>query len=150
MIRKFRKRHLYTWLVLALLLPAGFLAAYFAIPAERVEDQKVHYLNQTVIGPVIAEANTEAEIFGAKLRSSKDGQLKQLEIEVKEPIASPSTFVYIATDKKKEINSAKVVGTLKSKGTHFITLDSTLSALAIEQILVYDKIKDQLLFTADF
>ena len=150
MIRQFRKRHLYTWLVLALALPLGFIAAYQVIPEASKTDQKVQYANQTVIGPVVAEASSEGKVLGAKLRSSKNGLQKQLEIEVKEPIASPSAFVYISSDKTEDVNSARVVGTVQSKGTHFITLDSTLSAQPIERILVYDKIKGQLVSTIDF
>ena len=149
MIRTLRKRHLYTWLILAVLLPVGFFAAYSVIPKVEPVDQRVQYFDQKVIGPIIAEADGNNDAIGISIRSTKDKKLKQLEVEVRTPIASPSAFIYVSNRKTESIEEAQIVGALGTKGRHFITLDATISAQSIQTILIYDKIKNELIYKAD-
>lgn len=143
MIRSLRKRHLYTWISLMVLLPIGFFMAYSVIPPAIFEDKPVRGANE-VFDQLLKKIENEQPSMTVSLRSN--GTDQQLVIDLRESIASPAPFVYISEGTSSEVAETRVAGPLGGKGVQVFTLDS----LPVKSILIYDQIKKEKLFQANF
>lgn len=144
MIRPLRKRHLFTWIFLAILLPIGFLAAISVIPVKDVSKQPLNFDTSRLLEPVVAEHSTPA--FHFRFRSPTDTVLKQLEVQVKETIDQPSAFVYLSNTTTSSIDQAELVGSLAARGTYLFDLDTALNIQTVQTIFLYDKIKNEVFY----
>ena len=144
MIRSLRKRHLYTWVFMAVLLPIGFFMAYTVIPPAVFEDKPVIRGANEVFDQLLKKIESEQPSMTVSLRTN--GLIQQLEIDLQESIASPAPFVYVGEVPSVDVSQARVAGPLGGKGVQYFALDS----LPVKSILIYDQIKKETLFQANF
>ena len=121
MIRSLRKRHLNAWIILALVLPLGFIWAYLVIP---------HNLPD----PLEAVVST-GELFSIKKATNGTDQL---EITIQQPLTTPSTLVYLAGKSTPDIKTALLIGSLGPRGKYVFNLPSQLPQDPV--VLFYDAI----------
>lgn len=135
MIRSQRKRHLYTWLLLAVLLPVGMVAAYSSLPAltEPLEQ------NSPERGQELAAGSADG--FRVSLRQMED--TRWLNVQVEKPIQSPAANVYIQGDAP---GKGMLLGKLQAVGTYTFAVPDSEQELALN-LEVYDGIKQTTLQT---
>ena len=141
MIRPLRKRHLLTWILLAILLPIGFIAAFWTIPKEQSISQELQFGAPEAFSTLL-QAN-ETDDLKVQLRENPANQLKQVEIEVKQPLGRTSALVYLANSNIQKTEEGQLLNQLGSVGMYRIELDSALSAQTTFHFLFYDKIKEE-------
>lgn len=141
MIRSLRKRHLLTWALLAILLPIGFITAFWAIPQEQSIAQELQFDVPEAFSTLLQ--SNETENLKVQLRESPSNRLKQVEIEVKQPLGRTSALVYLADSNIQTAEEGQLLNQLGAVGVYRITLDSTLSAQTAFHFLFYDKIKGE-------
>jgi radical SAM superfamily enzyme YgiQ (UPF0313 family) len=144
MIRSLRKRHLYTWVFLAVLLPIVFFMAYSVNPSAVFEDNFSIGEGDEVFEQVVKQLESDDPLMKVSLRTN--GTEQQLEIDLRESIVSPAPSVYISEVPSVDVSQARVAGPLGGKGVQYFALDS----LPVKSILIYDEIKKETLFQANF
>ena len=141
MIPKLRNQHRYTWMVLAVVLPIGFLAAWFAVPTTPTL-QEIKGGNTEAYPQVVAQQ--EHELLHATLRSN-DSQECQLELTLQQPLTLPFVRVYLHKQPAFNPRNAQELGLLGEKATYQFFLDSIPSMPV--SLTVYDPIKKVPLIT---
>ena len=139
MIRSLRKRHLSIWVVLGILLPIGFVMAFLAISEFEPVDQQLQFSLEEAFPKVVGTGETD--YIAVQIRQDPRTLLKQIEIEVKQPLAAASALVYLTKSADQKIENGQLLSKLGAKGNYRIELDSTLSAQNTYQLLFYDQIK---------
>lgn len=124
MIRSLRKTHLTIWIMLAFLLPIGFVGAYMVIP------QATPFVDHSNL--VSGEAQ-----FTLKRIDRANGDA-QLEITIIRPLTTPSTLVYLASQSSTDIKTATLIGSLGPRGKYKLNLPSPLPVEPV--VLFYDAI----------
>ena len=112
-----RKVHRYTWLSLAILLPVGWLAAIWVLPAS-VWQTPIRAAQPAPL-PVLMQSKQSGD-FVINLRQDSSGNQRQIEIFIKKPQTNPNTTVIAETDGKKAV----VLGLLGGQGLWRFKLDS--------------------------
>lgn len=149
MIRPLRKRHLWMWLVLMLVLPIGFFAAISVIPDSEIPEQKVQFEASAISTPLVMEHVEVALGLNFRFHASVDSlKRNQLVVEVKKTLDQPSSFIYIADEDVNEIARAQLVGSLGPRRRYQFELDTALDVQSLTTILLYDKIKDEVFHKA--
>ncbi len=119
MIPKQRKRHGYTWMVLAVLLPVGFLLAWAAIPSGKTE----------IPG---------GEVEGISVNQANDGDKQILNINISKPLASPGFLVLLGNENSNDPDSSTLIGQIYGAGDYTFSLPNLDSAVEPIQILIYN------------
>lgn len=141
MTPQLRKIHRYTWFSLAILLPIGWLAAIWAIPAE---------VWQTPIRPdqpdplPIVLQSRESGDFVINLRQDSTGIRQQIEIVIKKPLTNPNTTV--TAEGEKEI----LLGLAGTRGIWRFDLDGLTARYKPLKLRFEDKIQNRVLRTVTF
>ena len=111
-----RKTHRYAWYTLAILLPAGWLAAIQAIPDE-IRQQPVRR-EQAPPLPVVAQSRQSGDLL-INLRQDSAGTRRQLEIFIQKPLTEPNTAVILENKPADQL-----IGLLGTRGVRRFNLDS--------------------------
>lgn len=121
MIKPLRKKHLQVWILLAVLIPAGLISAYMAIP--KAVFNKILQVDRSEELPVLVN-KVERKNYSVYLRSSADKMSYQLQWINTQESTQPSSLIYKETNGEKEL-----IGRIGSTGTYFFPLkaDSTTS-----------------------
>ena len=145
-----RKRHLRMWIVLAFLLPVGFISAFLEKPLP-VRDQAP--------GPRLAEAfetidrSAEDDDIKANLRSevisveadsiTAEASRYQVEIILKQPLTSPSTQVYLGLEEGNEsVENKLLLGNLGPRGIYRFELKDLPEVPEKLFLIFHDGIKE--------
>lgn len=130
MNRNLRKRHLHIWVILALLLPLGFIWAYQVIPS-------------TESSPSLLPTGSSLsdELFLVSLTAGSN-KAPKLEISIQQPLSTPSTLVYLTSKSSPEIEQAILIGALGPKGVYHFDLPRQIPDDPL--ILFYDAINQQM------
>jgi len=123
MIRSLRKRHLQIWILWAVLLPVGIIAAYMSVP-KKVTQELLQEL-PTNKGVIVVEKG-ELPGFSFRLLSDSLQQSSNLYLEFrqKKDLTTPSLLIYqIITPGEKELDKQLLLGRVDSKGSHLFSLD---------------------------
>ena len=139
MIRSLRKRHLSIWILLGLLLPIGFVMAFLAVPKLDPVEQKLQFGLEEAYPNVIGSGETD--LLAVQVRENPMTGLRQIEIEVKQPLEAASALVYLTKSPAEEIVDGQLLSQLGAKGKYRIELDSMLSAQKTYHLLFHDQIK---------
>ena len=115
MILTQRKRHRYIWILLAILLPLGYLLSWRTIPTNKIRVN-------TSIPEEISVALTGGE----------------LEITVEKPLATPGLLVLIGEDVMSNPEAATMVGQLHGEGIYKFQLPESGSNSNPSQVWVYN------------
>lgn len=125
------------WAILAVLLPAGFVAAYLAIPQKAI-DRVPAVAQVPALENILASADDAH--FHVKYRSSSSGE-KQLEVIIKMPLTIPSALVYISSTDSFNPENALLAGELDSKGVYRFALPAGYAGGEHFTVVFYDFIK---------
>lgn len=135
MIRSLRKRHLNMWLIIAVLLPLGFIAAVFATPQSLAKGaldvpEKGKLLKQMTMdwGPV-------------ELRGLPDSS-QMIQFKVTTAIKTAAVAVYLGKKPIDHPTNGQFLKKLDSRGLYEAKLDKAWFGMT-PHLLFYDPIKQE-------
>ena len=140
MIKPLRKRHLQIWMLLAILIPAGIISAYMAVPKEALD--KLLQQDKTAALPVEIK-KIEQKNYNAYLRSSADKKQYQLQMNIINESTTPSSLIYQVNNREKEL-----IGRIATKGSYYFSLKADSSNTY--KFVLYDIIHQQTIDTIKF
>ena len=156
MMKPLRKRHLQIWTISALLLPAGIIFAWLAIPSQ----QPVQLLQTpgVTLLPVINQTRN-LNNYTVSLRTNQDHTGWQLEWKNITPLKVPSAVIYrvqgqapgeiTATTPFKPAN-AELIGRIETRGNYvFPLMQDTLTHSSLHFVL-YDFIHEKVIDSINF
>lgn len=141
MTPRLRKIHRYTWFSLTILLPIGWLAAIWAIPAE-VWQTPVRP-GQSAPLPIVVQSRESGD-FVINLRQDSTGTRQQIEVFIKKPLPNPNTSITI--EGEKEI----LLGLTGTRGIWRFDADSLTARHKPLKLRFEDKIQGRVLRTVSF
>lgn len=124
MTKKLRKAHLYTWLLLIIIIPIVLIFAVLGMKESAIEDGPIQNIETTAM---VTSIDNETFFIGIK----EVDTLKTLEVIVKRGIKSPSATVYGMQE-----NSKQLIGQLNEKRVYSFELSTQF-----DRILILDNIK---------
>lgn len=150
MIKSLRKRHRQIWALWAVLLPAGILLAWLAIP-----NQPAIKLLQSSTAeplPVIIKAY-DAKDYSVKIRSNNSNDTWQLEWCNKTVLAIPSAVIYKASpipskggvSETFSIENAELVGRIEATGKYIFPLHVDSTTVNNIHLIVFDFIHEKVI-----
>jgi hypothetical protein len=148
MIKQLRKKHLFIWRLLALLLPAGIIIAWLAVPKQSFQV----LLQPGSVNPLpVILKKIEKENYTISVRSNEDTSQLQLEWVNKAVLQYPTATIYAGSD-FKNINTAKLIGRIEARGNWYFSLDSTFKKGTdiTDHFILYDFIHQQVIDTINF
>ena len=119
MILAQRKRHLYTWVVLGLLLPLGFGLSWQVIPQDKIEIPAKHM-----------------EFISVEY--SHHGGDAILEIQIRKPLAAPGLLVLLGKKSNSHPESAILIGQINGMGLYKFQLPDFEPASKPSYLLIYN------------
>ncbi|MEZ4851671.1 MAG: hypothetical protein R3B93_24280 [Bacteroidia bacterium] len=148
-----RKRHLRIWVILAFLLPMGFISAFFEKPDKIIVAESGNDL-APALRDILRESeddqlkvNVRSESFVSEIDSTELSRY-QLEIIIKEPLTAPSNQVYLSLDETKQsIEGKLLLGNLGPRGIYRFDLKNMPEVPEKLYLILYDGIKNQTLKT---
>lgn len=147
MTKGLRKKHLQVWLILALLLPAGMLAAWLVIPDH--PPVKLLKAEKEKILPVVLYTAGNKN-FQAIVRRNEDTTAWQLEWQNKSVLSFPSAVIYKTGEEKFDPATAELVGRIETKGRYFFHFKPVNPAAKHFQLVLYDFIHGEKLDSIKF
>lgn len=141
MIQTLRKRHRYTWFVLAILLPLGYILSFVSIPEAPIDERNFGLDQVEAKGEVIKSST--GDNVRINLRGEAGKQARQLEIVVLQPLKSAAASVYLNSQPLDNAGSDFLIGQLGPKGDYRFDLDSLQSQYPGFHLLIYDHIKQK-------
>ena len=133
-----RTAHRYIWVSLALLLPLGWLATIWAIPAG-VWQTPIRP-GQPAQLPLLVQSKQSGD-FVINLRQDSLGSRRQIEVFIKKPQTSPNTTLLVETDGPAAEKKGRVLGLLGSRGIWRFELDSLTTRSPRFTLLFEDEIQ---------
>lgn len=131
MIIPLRNRHYMVWIMLTILLPIGFFAAWRFVP-NKIFDESELALLQPAVGELVQSYTTTN--FVVNLRVGNVGA--QVEVLIRQPLENPSTFVYLGDT----VEEATTLGVLGAKGLYRFNLPR---APKEGKLIFFDRIKNE-------
>lgn len=140
MIIQLRRRHYYTWLILAILLPFGLILAYFNIPD--VKNDNFSRVTLAVFTKIIA--NQQTKDLKINLRENSEGKL-QIEVIILQPLIGAANHLYLSnsTERPREI----LLGSLASKGIYRFQVPNNFSNRQTIYLEIFDIFKKKVIET---
>jgi hypothetical protein len=117
-----RSRHRQIWVILAILLPIGWFASVWSIPAP-VRQQPVRPALPPPFARILKTQTTTGFLFN--LREDPAGTQKQIEVFILKPLETPGIQLYA---KGAPNGHDQLLGALQTRGVYRFNLDSTLTA----------------------
>ncbi len=147
-MKTLRKKHLHIWILLAVLIPAGIISGYMAVPKQVFNNLLQQYKAEAL--PVIVN-KLQLENYSVYLRSSVDKKNYQLQWNNLKASTHPSSLIYKAypnPNKGGALEPADLIGRIETAGSYFFSLkeDSTYSY----NFILYDIIHQQTIDTIKF
>jgi hypothetical protein len=144
MIKSLRKRHRQIWMAWAILLPAGIIFAWLAIP----DQQPVRLLQNPpdTSLPDIVQSGSLPD-YSINLRSDKNRSSWQLEWLNKKILKVPSAVIYQVTEQTGPFKpgNAKLIGRIEAKGSYRfpVSIDSSINKPL--NLVLYDFIHNKII-----
>ena len=136
MIIQLRRRHYYTWLSIAVLLPIGFVWAYLNMP--QMPSDSFHQTAAVAYPKRIKSAETTT--LKVNLRQNTEG-VYQIEVMVLKPLVGAANQLYVSTTADKPLGI--LLGALDNTGTYYFPLPNDIMAVSDLTLTVYDVIKQK-------
>jgi len=140
MIKPLRKRHLQIWTLLAVLIPAGIISGYMAVPKQALN--KLIQEDKTDALPVVIK-KVERNDYSVYLRSSEDKKNYQLQWINTKASTLPSSLIYQLNSAEKEL-----IGRVESTGSYYFPLKEDTTGRY--NFILYDIIHQQAIDTIKF
>ncbi|HRI21021.1 MAG TPA: hypothetical protein PLA68_08700 [Panacibacter sp.] len=117
MIKSLRRRHLQTWIILAIILPVGIVIAWISIP-EQAKDKLLQPAAAKALPNVLAFK--ENDNYTVRIRSNNDTSQLQLEWINKKTLTYPTATIYrTLNNMEDDIDHAALVGRIEARGTYY-------------------------------
>jgi hypothetical protein len=147
-MKPLRKRHLQVWILLAVLIPAGIISGYMAVP-KNVFNTLLQQ-DKTAALPVVIN-KIEKENYSVYLRSSADRNNHQLQWSNSKESTIPSSLIYKTSPNsptRGTLESAELIGRIESTGSFYFPLkeDSTNTYHFILYDIIHQKTIDTIKF----
>lgn len=136
MIIQLRRRHYYTWLALAVLLPIGFVWAYLNIPQMPSD---VFHKTATIAFPNLIQSKETTSLKMNLRQNTERGY--QIEATVLKPLLGAANQLYLSTTSEKPLQI--LLGALGNTGTYYFALPNTVTSMSPLTLTVYDAIKQK-------
>jgi ABC-type microcin C transport system permease subunit YejE len=140
MIKLLRKKHYQIWATLAVLLPAGIISAYIAVPKQAVgillQQDKIEAL------PVVIN-KVEKNKYTVVLRSTDDKSNYQLQWINKKEFVLPSSLIYKISNTENEL-----IGRIAGEGDYLFSLPK--GSTDMYSFILYDIIHRQAIDSIKF
>jgi len=130
MIVKLRKRHLYTWVVIALALPLGIILAFTNV--HEVEKDELATSVAEPLGEVVSNGQGEHVLINLRKKANQ----YQIEAVVLKPIQAANTMLQIAQG-----GNIITLGRLASTGVYRFSIPQNVSIGNELELTIYDQIK---------
>ncbi|HYF33027.1 MAG TPA: hypothetical protein VD993_18005 [Chitinophagaceae bacterium] len=145
MIKPLRKTHRYTWLVLAMLLPAGIICSWLVIP----DPAPVALLAKPAhkLLPLM-QAKTESAQHCIHIRSDFNKADWQIEWKNKLPLTVPSAVIYQGWHTSS--NKGRLIGRIEATGEYVFPLQPDSTWENELNLVVYDFIHDRVIDSLNF
>ncbi|MEI6411961.1 MAG: hypothetical protein WCR52_21395 [Bacteroidota bacterium] len=147
MTLKLRKIHRYSWFLLAVLLPLGWLAAIRAIP-DAVYQNPVR-ASQPEPLPIVTQSKQSGD-FLFNLRQDSLARRNQIEIIISKPLENPNTTVLVGLDDPATVHTETLLGLIGNRGVWRFELDSVVAKSNTFSLIMEDRIKGVPLRTVAF
>lgn len=142
MIKPLRKRHRQVWLLLAVLLPAGILFSWLAIPNQ----QPVQLLQAGTIIPLpVIEQTFDKPAYTIRIHTNTQHTIKQLEWINKQDLTVPSAVIYQVSDTGFNSSASTLIGRIEARGRYVFPLNT-----AGNHFILYDFIHQQIIDHINF
>lgn len=140
MIRSQRKFHRHIWTLWALLLPAGIVLAWLAVPV----DVPVKLLKQEAkeVLPKIIRSAEMAE-YAVSLRTDVTRTKWQLEWNNKKTLTVPSAVIYDVSASGGEISGGRLIGRIEANGNYLFDLPGGPADSSAVQLVLFDFIHER-------
>ena len=135
MIIQLRRRHYYSWLVLAVLLPILVLWAYFNIP----ENAESNFKRQGILPFEKVLKSKKTDDLEAKIRVNANRNF-QLELTISNPIEGAANQVFVSNSSQKV--SKILLGSIESTGVYRFLLPDSLAKSPVF-ITIFDAFKQK-------
>lgn len=161
MMKPLRKRHLQTWIAIAVLLPVGIIFSWLAIP--NPVPVKILSASTVELLPVI-QAKKETNQYCINIRSNSEKTNWQLEWKNKQALTVPSAVIYRASlefhsqpsppsggsvaseggvSRSFIPNNSQLIGRIESRGDYVFPLKYDTTESKELSFLIYDFIHDK-------
>jgi len=169
MIKPLRQRHSQVWIILAVVLPAGIVFSWLAIPNH--VPVKLLQPSTTELLPVIKHTMDKKE-YCIKVRTNKENSEWQLEWKNKLALAVPSAVIYNAspefhsqpspaplagsvaseggTSRPFIPDHSQLIGRIEARGDYIFSLTPDSSGYDKLQLVLYDFIHQQTIDSINF
>lgn len=134
-----RRAHRMIWLLLAVLLPVGFIAALLAYQSPLYQEPIAQLLPVPL--PVLVRSVASDSVV-INLRRAAQGGERQLEIVLKQPFGVPSAVVRV-----RQTGNWRAVGLLNAPGTYRFPMPNTDVHPRVE---IVDDLHGRTILTVDF
>jgi hypothetical protein len=141
MIKPLRKKHLFAWRLMAILLPAGIIVAWLSVPKQ--VPQSLLQPGTEIPLPVVIKTG-QKENYSISIRSNENGSKFQLEWINKNILQYPTATIY-AGNEIKDVSKAKLIGRIEARGNWYFPLDSACKNE--NHFILYDFIHQQVIDT---
>ncbi len=139
MIRPLRKRHLYIWVLLAILVPVIFGAVAFSDHSQPANENWHSQSKKQPQEQVLFQGEEEGVIL--KVLQVSGSPLRKLEFELWEPLTGTSALVYWVPQGEIVIEKGILLGQVGPRGVYTFPLDSIMSQQTKGAVALYDNIK---------
>lgn len=143
MIRLLRKRHKQVWLVWAIALPVGIIAAWLAAPDSPVVN--LVQSDKSTLLPITV-ATKELPDYTASIRTNLANSEWQLEWKNKKALVVPSAVIYVSEQDKFSIAKSILVGRIETKASYVFPITQPENGSPLKLVL-YDFIHEKILDT---
>jgi hypothetical protein len=134
MIIQLRRRHYYTWLILAILLPFGLLWAYFYIP----ESKNDTFSRNNVAAFLTIISSKQTDDLKVNLRENPEGKL-QIEVIILQPLIGAANQLFVSNSAEK--SNHILLGSLGSKGIYRFPMPENYVKKSKIYLEIFDVIK---------
>lgn len=142
MTKQLRKRHVQAWAVLAMLLPAGIISAWFVRPPVNTGDLRAaHTAN---VFPVVVDSIVTQK-YTARIRCTQNYQRCQLEYIHHLPLQLPSALLYRMKPGASTIDEHEILGRIGGTGNYYFAMEQRQEAF-----ILYDFIHHNIIDTIKF
>jgi hypothetical protein len=147
MMKPLRKRHLQIWITWAVLMPAGIVFAWLAIP--NTEPVKLLQLQNADLLPIIKKT-TDKKDYTIHLRSNQQNTEWQLEWKNKTVLAVPSAVIYKVKGSDNDITKSELIGRIEARGDYVFPLPPDSAGYSRLHLVLYDFIHQQVIDSINF
>lgn len=147
-MKPLRKSHLQIWTLLAILIPAGIISGYMAVPKNVFN--KLLQEDKTAALPAVI-SKIEKKNYSVYLRSSADKKNYQLQWINKRESTTPSSLIYKAYPNRSHggaLEPAELIGRIESQGSYYFPLRE--DSINMYHFILYDIIHQQTIDTIKF